>query len=184
MGMKGRKNCRVIGRMSDVPMRVATAILASGPGDSIMHSEKVPRKARITHCPSCHVHLWCCNDLSVSAGEKDVCSAVTEEAGDWRFRNFERIFRRSLWGTSNCIERHGIWTWLCLSFQDEEKGCMAPTQLRRLGRVVWRARNSGRSRMMFGTVDKGSTKVERTVGGEQKKSTRDPENPSGRQELV
>lgn len=38
--------------------------------------------------------------------------------------------------------------------------------------------------MMLGTVDEGGSKVEKTVGGEQKRSTRDPGNPSGRQELV
>jgi hypothetical protein len=30
-----------------------------------------------------------------------------EEAGDCLLRNFERSLRRSLWGTSSCIERHG-----------------------------------------------------------------------------
>lgn len=57
MGMKGRKNCRVIGRSRDRPMNVATNILIMGPGDSIIHREKMPRKERIIHCPSCHVHL-------------------------------------------------------------------------------------------------------------------------------
>jgi hypothetical protein len=57
MGMKGRKNCLVIGRMRDVPIKVATAILARGPGDSIIQRENVPKNANITHCPSCHVHL-------------------------------------------------------------------------------------------------------------------------------
>lgn len=124
MGMKGRKNCLVIGRMREVPISVATATFAIGPGDSIMLNEKMPRNASMTHCPSCHVHSCCCNDRRVSAGEKDFWRAVIEEAGDWRFRNLERIFRRSLWGTSNCIDRHGICTCDCLSFQDEENGCM------------------------------------------------------------
>jgi hypothetical protein len=57
MGMKGRKNCLVIGRMRDVPIKVATAILARGPGDSMIQRENVPKNANITHCPSCHVHL-------------------------------------------------------------------------------------------------------------------------------
>jgi hypothetical protein len=82
MGIKGRKNCRVMGRMRDVPIKVATAIFTMGPGDSMMVKEKVPKNARMTHCPSCHVHWCCCNDRSVSAGENDFWSAVIEEAGD------------------------------------------------------------------------------------------------------
>jgi hypothetical protein len=94
--MNGRKNCLVMGRMRDVPSNVTTAIFTIGPGDSMMHNEKVSKNDSITHCPSCHVHLCCCNDLRVSAGEKEVCKAVTEDAGDDRFRSFERILRRSL----------------------------------------------------------------------------------------
>ena len=72
MGMKGRKNCLVTGSINDVPIRVATSTLAIGPGDSIMLREKMPKNARTSHCPSCHVHLCCCSDRNVSAGEKDV----------------------------------------------------------------------------------------------------------------
>ena len=96
MGMKGRKNCLVIGSSNEVPINVATSILARGPGDSIMLNEKIPKNARMSHCPSCHVHLCCCKDLRVSAGEKDVCKAVIEDAGDSRLRSFERSFRRIL----------------------------------------------------------------------------------------
>ena len=96
MGMNGKKNCRVIGRIRERPIKVVTAILTIGPGDSIMQRENVPRNARISHCPSCHVHLCCCRARNVSAGEKDVCSAVMEEAGDCRFRSLDLILRRSL----------------------------------------------------------------------------------------
>ena len=140
MGMKGRKNCLVTGRMREMPINVATAILTRGPGDSIMHNEKIPRNANITHCPSCHVHLCCCNDLSVSEGEMDVWSAVIEDAGDWRFRSLERIFRRSRCGTNSCIDRHGICTRACLSFADEENGCIARAQLHGTLMRRWRGR--------------------------------------------
>ncbi len=126
MGMNGRKNCRVIGRIRDRPIKVVTNILTMGPGDSIMHREKVPRKARISHCPSCHVHLCCCSARNVSAGENEVCSAVIEDAGDWRLRSFDLILRRILWGTSSCIDRHGICTCPLVSFQDPKEGCIAP----------------------------------------------------------
>lgn len=73
-----------------------------------MLKEKMPKNARMTHCPSCHVHSCCCRDRSVSAGDRDVCSALTEDAGDCLFRSFDLIFLRNLWGTSNCIDLHGI----------------------------------------------------------------------------
>ena len=79
-----------------MPNNVVTDNLTMGPGDSIMHNEKMPRNARINHCPSCHVHLCCWRARNVSAGENEVCSAVIEEAGDWRFRSFDLILRRSL----------------------------------------------------------------------------------------
>jgi hypothetical protein len=96
MGMKGRKNCRVIGRIRDRPINVATNTLTRGPGDCIIHREKMARNARMSHCPSCHVHLCCWSARNVSAGEKEVWSAVTEDAGDWRFRNLDLSFLRSL----------------------------------------------------------------------------------------
>jgi hypothetical protein len=45
----------------------------------------------------------------VYVGEKDVCSAAIEDAGDWRFRSFDLSLRRNLWGTRSCIDRHGTW---------------------------------------------------------------------------
>lgn len=96
MGMNGMKNCLVIGRTSEARSNVATAVLTRGPGDSIMDKEKMPKKARSNQCPSYIVHLCACKDLRVSNGENDVCNAVIEDAGDCRFRSFERSFRRSL----------------------------------------------------------------------------------------
>jgi hypothetical protein len=44
----------------------------------------------------------------VCAGENDVCRAVIEDAGDWRFRSFDLSFRLNRCGTRSCIDRHGI----------------------------------------------------------------------------
>jgi hypothetical protein len=52
MGVKGRKNCRVMGNINEERRRVATAVLTRGPGYSIMLSEKMPTTAKNSHCPS------------------------------------------------------------------------------------------------------------------------------------
>lgn len=94
--MKGRKNCRVMGKISDVNNKLATNVFVNGPGDSITLREKIPTIARNNHCPSYNVHLCSCNDLIVSAGENEVCNAAIEEAGDCRLRNFDRSLRLTL----------------------------------------------------------------------------------------
>ena len=96
IGKKGRKNCRVMGRTREVSSSDATAVLTNAPGCSIMHSEKIPSMASIRYWPSYAVHRCDCKDRRVSAGEKEVCRVVIVEAGDCRFRSFERSFRRSL----------------------------------------------------------------------------------------
>lgn len=46
MGRKGRKNCLVAGTTSEPSSRVATKVLASGPGVSMTLRQKMPRTAR------------------------------------------------------------------------------------------------------------------------------------------
>jgi hypothetical protein len=43
----------------------------------------------------------------VSTGEKDVCSAVMDDAGDSRLRSFERSFRRKRCGKKSLMVHHG-----------------------------------------------------------------------------
>jgi hypothetical protein len=56
IGKIGRKNCRVMGKISAVIRRAAAAVLTTGPGDSAMHNEKMARMARIRYCPSKYDH--------------------------------------------------------------------------------------------------------------------------------
>ena len=96
----------------------------------------MPRKARNRYCPSYNVHLCDCSARRVSTGLKEVCRAVMEEAGDWRFRIFERSFRRILWGTRSFNDRHGSCTFdfeNAPSCHEGEAACIA-----RSGRTcVW-----------------------------------------------
>ncbi len=43
----------------------------------------------------------------MSDGERDVCRAVMDDAGDCRFRNEERNRRRNRWGMKRGIAGHG-----------------------------------------------------------------------------
>ena len=82
-------------------------VLTSGPGDSMIHNEKMPRTARYKYWLSYTVHRCDCREHRVSMGKNEVWSAVREEAGDSRFRSLERSLRRNLWGRRTCIDRHG-----------------------------------------------------------------------------
>lgn len=96
IGRAGRKNCRVMGRTSEVRRSVARPVLIRGPGFWMTQSEKIPKKAKKRYCPSNIVHLCDCSARSVSIGLNEVWRAVIEEAGDCRFRIFDRSFRRIL----------------------------------------------------------------------------------------
>ena len=52
IGSTGRKNCRVMGIMSEVMSIVAINVLVAGPGRSMTHREKMPRITRMMYCPS------------------------------------------------------------------------------------------------------------------------------------
>ena len=86
---------------------VAIAAFTKGPGTSIMLRANNPTMARTKYCPSYMVHLWACNDLSVSDGDRDVWREDNDDAGDCLVLSFERSFRRNLCGTSICNDRHG-----------------------------------------------------------------------------
>ncbi len=75
-------------------MSVENTVLTIGPGEGIMHREKMPRIMSMRYCPSYTDQRCCRNDLKVSWTEKDVLSVVMEEEGDCRLRIFERNFRR------------------------------------------------------------------------------------------
>lgn len=120
MGMKGKKNCRVIGKTSDVRSSVAMAVLTNGAGVSIMLKQKMPRMARRSHCPSRTDHLCSCNARTVSTGETEVCRAEIEDAGDCLPFSFDRIFRRNLCGTNNAINFHGTLNVVLLYASDQE----------------------------------------------------------------
>ena len=52
IGRKGRKNCLVTGIIRLVRSSVATAVLVSGPGLSMIDSEKMPSTASRRYCAS------------------------------------------------------------------------------------------------------------------------------------
>ena len=100
MGKKGRKNCLVIGNTSDVSSKVTRiAVWYVTAGSVMMARAKMSRTVTMRYCPSKKDH-WCeRSDRRVSEGEKEVCRSAKEEAGDWRLRRVERIFRLKRWGT-------------------------------------------------------------------------------------
>ena len=124
IGIKGKKNCLVIGRSNDDSSSVAMAVLPIGPGVSIMLKQNTPRIAINTHCPSSTDHLCACSALNVSMGEKEVCREANELAGDCRLRSLLRSLRRRRCGTRSCNDFHGIFT---VVFGDELVGCIAPS---------------------------------------------------------
>ena len=52
IGIKGRKNCLVIGKTWEVRRRVAMAVLTRGPGVSMIDREKIPTTASNSHWKS------------------------------------------------------------------------------------------------------------------------------------
>lgn len=52
MGRKGRKNCRVMGKIRELRRAVAIKVLKRGPGSWMTERQKMPTMARNRYCPS------------------------------------------------------------------------------------------------------------------------------------
>ena len=104
MGRKGRKNCLVTGMIREMRSSVATTVLTNAPGCCMIDNENTPSITINRYCASYALHRCFRNARSVSLGLKDVCSAESVEAGDWRLRMRDRSFLRMRWGTTTGID--------------------------------------------------------------------------------
>jgi DNA-directed RNA polymerase subunit N (RpoN/RPB10) len=101
VGSNGSRNWRVMGRHKPVMSRVATNVLAKGPGASLTEREKMATMARKRYCASYIDHEWDRSERRVSEGEKEVSSEAMDDVGDWRprIRDFVALhFLRTRWG--------------------------------------------------------------------------------------
>jgi hypothetical protein len=90
-----------MGRHKPVMSRVATNVLAKGPGASLTEREKMATMARKRYCASYMDHEWDRSERRVSEGEKEVSSEAMDDVGDWRprIRDFVALhFLRTRWG--------------------------------------------------------------------------------------
>lgn len=98
MDENGRKNCLVAGTSNAAMSKATAPVFARGPGASAIDREKTPRMINIMYCASYADHLCARRARTASYGDNDVLRPVSDDAGDFLERSFERNLRRYLWG--------------------------------------------------------------------------------------
>ena len=109
--MKGRKNCEVIGIMSNVVMPATIRVLTSGGKLWFRYSEPAAIVNQNKCCRSYSVHRCANSFIIVFVGSTEVCREANDEAGDCRLRILEASFRRRRCGIrrgSVGLEKEGL----------------------------------------------------------------------------